>query len=119
MLSHIRCLQVAALPVQEGRMDDLARLLGASHLADNLSVDVMRDGVVAFEHPAGASAYRDLLEADGHLDVLVSEIDSHTLFRTLLQARSSLVVLMHCQAAPPAPARLAAALRQKRAFEDL
>lgn len=100
-------------------MDDLADMLGAPHLAGSLSVQVMRDGVVAFVDAKGASAFRDLLEADGHLEVLVSEIDSHSLFRTLSDTRSSLVVLMHSERAPPAPARLAAALRQKRAFEEL
>jgi hypothetical protein len=105
---------------QEGGADDLARVVGNARLATSFRIDVMRDGVVAFSDPARGAAFRNLLEAAGHLEVLVSEVDSHALFREATgPGRGGVVVLVADEGHLPSPAQLAAALRRKRSFEDL
>jgi hypothetical protein len=106
--------------MQEGGTDDLAEVVGNARLATSFRIEVMRDGVAAFSDPARAAAFRNLLVADGHLEVLVSEVDSDALFREATgPGRGGVVVLMADEGYLPRPAQLAAALRRKRSFEDL
>lgn len=115
---------------QFGKMSDIDKIMGSvGHLADKISVQTMRNGAVAFEDEAAASVFRDHLEAEGHLDVLLSDIDSHSLFRTMQDARSVVVLLRSGGSAGsgsdggvgfvPTPAQLAAELRQKRSLEEM
>lgn len=103
--------------VQPGAQDGLAALLGAD-VAGRISVQHMRDGVVAFEDVAEIDGYRDALEAAGRVDVTTSRIDSHALFRAVGDTQG-VVVLMGQGEVSPTPAELAAALRRKVAFDDL
>ena len=122
MSTQHMCLldRLSAIGLQEGGARDLAKLLGNAQLEHSFSVEVMRSGVVAFAQPERATAFRDLLEADGHVQVLISEMASHTLFLEAVgSGRSGVVVLMADEGYLPTPAQLAAALRHKRSFEDL
>lgn len=95
---------------QEGVAPDLAKVLKNARLASALSADVMRDGVVCFERAEHAESFAALLEGAGHLDVLVTEVDSHKLFRITADAQA-VVVLVGESDVVPQPAKLAAALR--------
>jgi hypothetical protein len=106
--------------MQGGASDELAEVLGNPNLSESFAMQVMKDGVVLFECPEKAEAFRNMLEAAGHLQVFVSEINSHAIFRALEDV-DGLVVLVGKGGDDfmPTPAELAAALRQKPAFEDL
>lgn len=99
-------------------MDEVAKLLGDASLSDALSIDSKTDGIIAFEDADEADAFRNMLEADGHLHVQVAEVDSHALFRVREESRG-IVVLMGQGDLTPTPGDLAAALRGKRSFDEL
>lgn len=99
-------------------MDELAGVLGDPRLSEALSLDARTDGIVAFDTAAEADSFRNMLEADGHLDVGVVEVDSHALFRAREESKG-VVVLLGQGDMTPTPAQLAAALRGHRAFDEL
>jgi hypothetical protein len=106
--------------MQDGPSGELATLFGNASLSESFAVQVMKDGVIVFECPEEADMFRTMLEDAGHLQVIVSEIDSHALFRTLADV-DGVVVLMGQGGKHflPTPAELAASLRQKPAFDDM
>ncbi|CAK0750131.1 hypothetical protein CVIRNUC_001966 [Coccomyxa viridis] len=99
--------------------NELSRVLGKRRADGSplLSVSELRDGIVTFEDGDDAERYGNLLEADGHMEVLVARADSHELFRAA-QGVHSLVILLRSGCHLPLPEQLSAALRSKGSWED-
>jgi len=102
---------------QKGAASDIAKLLGKAHLAQALEVSQLRDGLVVFDTAEAAENYGTFLEEEGHSQVMVAEVDSHKLFRMVLDARAVVVHMLPDQPLPP-PYQLAAALKKSSAWDD-
>jgi hypothetical protein len=86
-----------------------------------ISVGELRDGIVMFEDEGDAERYGNLLEADGHAEVMIARCDSHALFRAARDASAVVVLLRHNGPGGgelPMPEQLAVSLRGSRSLED-
>eukprot|EP00899_Mesostigma_viride_P022880 jgi/Mesvir1/3777/Mv08224-RA.1 len=82
-----------------------------------LTVADIREGLLAFEELDDAERYNVLLEADGHANLIVAEVESSELFSIAQKARH-LVILFRQGASLPLPDHLAQSLKARNSSLD-
>eukprot|EP01026_Neomeris_dumetosa_P048309 TRINITY_DN4179_c0_g1_i3.p2 TRINITY_DN4179_c0_g1~~TRINITY_DN4179_c0_g1_i3.p2 ORF type:complete len:275 (-),score=32.68 TRINITY_DN4179_c0_g1_i3:303-1127(-) len=112
--------QMYTIRVRQQRTDntnELAQLFRNSSSAQFIEVSQMKDGVLLFEDLEQAELYADMLEEEALTRVLITEVDSHELFKMVTSVKA-VVIGLKVDSFVPHPYELVSSLKRNKSVDE-